>query len=87
MTSKAVPRFCDFFCLGKEIKTEKIYKLQISERGVMGQGKKGKFVKANNDADMCQKCFIKICEGGYKPNWVTLVKDPTTDKWTVVEEN
>ena len=82
MTTKIVPRICDF--CGHDISSEMKYKLQISQRG--DKKKKGEslsFVKANNDADMCHECFLKIGRNGYKPDWVTLEKN-TDGKWVTL---
>ncbi len=79
MTSKKVPRVCDF--CAKDILTEMKYKLQVSQRGSV----KGKFVKSNSDMDMCHDCFMKSCTNGYKPIWITLVKNEQTGKWDEVD--
>ena len=76
MTRQKMPDICDF--CGNDIAvgaTE--YKAQFSQKG----GGKGNFVKAMNDADVCHKCFIKICETGYKPNFHLLTKNDETGKW------
>ena len=80
MTSKKVPRVCDF--CANDIVSEMKYKLQISQRG---SPVKGEFIKANNDADMCQECFLKICKNGYAPNWITLKKNEQTSKWEEID--
>ena len=80
MTTRKTPRICD--ACGKDILSEKQYKIQISMRG----NKRGTFVKANNDADFCHPCFMKLCDTGYKPEWVTLQLDPDTKKWLVQEQ-
>ena len=79
MTSKQTPRVCDF--CATDIMSEMKYTLQLSQRG----GIKGKFVKCDNNADMCHDCFLKICKNGFKPKWVTLVKGQD-GKWAVLDE-
>lgn len=79
MTSKNIPKTCDF--CGEDIVSEMKYKLQLSQRG----GSKGKFVKCNNDMDMCHPCFKKSTDKGFKPAWVTLVKDDNTGKWSELD--
>jgi len=81
MTRKLVPRTCDNCGLDIEIGTMN-YKLQISQRG----GTKGKFVKADNDADMCHPCFLNMGKNGYKPKWATMQKNPDTNKWETLPE-
>ena len=61
------------------------YKLQISQRGRKDSKRTGKFVKAQNDADMCQKCFIDMAGRGYEPNWIAMVKNQETGKWDMVD--
>ena len=82
MTTKKVPRICDFQiakqCEG-DILTEQQYKFQVSIRG----GKRGEFTKASMDADCCHYCFLAICKTGYAPKWVTMFKNPETDKWEI----
>ena len=82
MTTKKVPRICDFQiakqCEG-DILTEQQYKFQVSIRG----GKRGEFTKASMDADCCHYCFLAICKTGYMPKWVTTYQDQETKKWLV----
>ncbi len=73
MTSKTVPKICDF--CGKEIKSEIKYRAQLSQVGKKWiKGAKRQFTKANNDADMCHDCFMAMDKVGYKPDWVVLTK-------------
>ena len=85
MTRQSMPSICDF--CGKEIHTEMEYKLQISQKGK--KGTKGKFIKAQNNADMCHVCFLEVCKNGYKPDWIALVKNEETGKWDMapMEDN
>ena len=67
MTTKKTPRTCDF--CGKDIVSEIKYRIQISKRGATGSFKKGqtrKFIKADNDADMCHPCFVIMQGHGYE---------------------
>ena len=45
-------------------------------------------VKCKNDADMCHGCFLEICENGYKPLWVKIVKNDEgrEPNWLPTEE-
>ena len=78
MTRQLLPSICDF--CAKEIASEMAYNLQISQKGKKGESR-GKFVKAQNTADMCHPCFLKVCVNGYKPNWIVLEKNSETGKW------
>lgn len=83
MTSQKQPRICD--SCGKKCKEgDEVYKLQISKRGNQ-DSVKGEFVKANNDADMCHPCFMKMATTGYKPNWIKLRKNQD-GKWVEVDD-
>ena len=75
MTRQHTPNICDF--CGKSISSEMEYSVQINQK----KGGKGKFIKAENKADMCQDCFLFVCKNGYKPNWKTLIKNDTTGVW------
>ena len=77
MTRKLVPAVCDL--CAKDVVTEMKYTMQISQKG----GGRGKFVKCDNSADMCHDCFLEICKNGFKPKWVTLIKNPQTGKWDI----
>ena len=59
------------------------YRLQYSQNAQKGESVKGRFVKADNQADQCHKCFLTMCKNGYKPIWQTLVKNEATGKWNV----
>ena len=83
MTRQDVPRICD--ACGKEAKTGMVYKLQISQRG-NEDTPKGVFIKANNDADMCHNCFLKLAKNGFKPDWQKLKKNEQSGKWEVVDD-
>ena len=83
MTSKTVPKICDF--CGKEVKSEVRYRAQISQVGA--KWKKGavrKFTKAQNDADMCHDCFMNMDKVGYKPDFITLTK--IGESWLTPDE-
>ncbi len=86
MTSKIVPRTCDF--CAKDITSEKKYRAQISERTTKGDYPEATIVKCKNDCDMCQQCFIDICENGYEPKWFKLVKNDEgrSPLWLDIEE-
>ena len=73
MTSKITPRTCDF--CAKDITSEKKYRAQINERSKKGDYAEATIVKCKNDADMCHGCFLEICENGYKPEWIHVVKN------------
>ena len=73
MTSKTVPRTCDF--CAKDITSEKKYRAQISERTAKGDYPEATIVKCKNDADMCHGCFLEICKNGYEPKWIHIVKN------------
>ena len=77
MTKPKIANICDF--CAKNITSEMEYSLQINQKGK--KGSKGKFVKADNKADMCQTCFLAICTNGYKPEWTTLKKNAESGKW------
>lgn len=71
---------------GKKCKEgSQVYKLQLSQRA-HEDSIKGVFIKANNDADLCNTCFLNMCKNGYKPNWVKLQKNEQTGKWTEIDE-
>ena len=75
LTTKKTPRTCDF--CGKDIVSEIQYRIQISQRGALGSFKKGqtrKFIKADNDADMCHPCFVIMQGHGYEAKFTTLTK-------------
>ncbi len=75
MTTKKTPRTCDF--CGQDIISEMQYRIQISQRGALGAFKKGgtrKFIKADNDADMCHPCFQNMTKHGYEAKFTTLTK-------------
>ncbi len=79
MTRKVVNPVCDF--CSQEVTTEQRYRTDINQSG----NGKGKFVKCSNSADMCHNCFLEVCKNGFKPVWVTLVKNDVTGKWEEVE--
>ncbi len=79
VTRKVVNPTCDLCSL--EVTTEQRYRMDINQTGTG----KGKFVKCSNSADMCHTCFLKICTNGFKPIWITLVKDEATGKWNQVD--
>lgn len=83
MTRQVLPDVCD--TCGKEIKSGAQYSLQYSQKTPKGESKKGVFIKANNPADQCHKCFTEMCKNGYKPNWVTLKKNEQSGKWEEVD--
>lgn len=85
MTTKKTPRTCDF--CAKDIVSEIQYRIQISQRGAAGSFKKGgtrKFVKADNDADMCHPCFQKMLDNGFVPKFSTMTK--VGDDWLSEDE-
>jgi len=76
MTRPPVQNICDF--CGKKIPVDsQEYTVQFSQKGAG----RGKFVKAQNKADVCHACFLEICKTGYKPNWIVLKKNDETGKW------
>ena len=79
MTRPIINPTCDF--CAKEVTSEQKYRVDINSSG---HGK-GKFVKCSNSADMCHECFLKICTNGFKPKWITLVKNEQTGKWEEIE--
>ena len=79
MTRKQVNPICDL--CAQEVKSEQRYRMDINQTG---HGK-GRFVKCSNSADMCHECFLKICQNGFKPLWIELVKNEQTGKWDVQE--
>ncbi len=85
MTRKVVNPICDL--CAQEVTSEQRYRMDINQTG----NGKGKFVKCSNSADMCHPCYLKICTNGFKPNWITLVKNEVEGsknygKWEEVEE-
>ena len=73
LTRKYAPVECDL--CNKEIdKGDTKYSVQFSR--ATDPPKKGTFIKDNNSADLCHKCFSKFTEAGYKPEWVTMQKNP-----------
>jgi hypothetical protein len=80
MTRKIVNPVCDL--CGLDVLSEQRYRMDINQTG----NGKGKFVKCSNSADMCHTCFLNICKNGFKPQWVTLVKNDVTGKWDIHEE-
>ena len=82
MTKPKIANICDF--CAKDITSEMEYSLQINQKGK--KGSKGKFVKADNKADMCQPCFLDICKNGYKADWTTLKKNAESGKWEILDE-
>ena len=84
MKSKTVPRICDF--CGKDIVSEKKYRLQISERTKKGDFKESTMVQCDHDADMCHACFIDMCSNGFEAKWLQLVKPDHGGKWITIEE-
>ena len=82
MTKPKIANICDF--CAKDITSEMEYSLQINQKGK--KGSKGKFVKADNKADMCQPCFLDICKNGYKPDWTTLKKYAESGNWENLDE-
>ena len=76
MTRPKIQNICDF--CGKEIAIDsQEYTVQFSQKGAG----KGRFVKDQNKADMCHKCFLNICQNGFVPKWVKKIKDEQTGKW------
>ena len=83
MTSKTVPKICD--TCGKEIISEVKYRQQISQVGAkLKKGAVRKFIKAQNDADLCHPCFQKMQEHGYKPDFIILTK--IGESWLTPDE-
>jgi len=80
MTRQIINPTCDF--CAKEVTSEQRYRIDINQSG----NGKGKFVKCDNSADMCHSCFMSTCQNGFKPQWVTLLKNDQTGKWDRVEE-
>jgi len=79
LTRQTLPDICDF--CGQDITKGMQYRLQYSQKSPKGESKKGEFVKANNQADQCHKCFTEMCKNGYKPDWLKLVKNEQSGKW------
>ena len=75
MTRKVVNPICDL--CAQEVTSEQRYRMDINQTG---HGK-GKFVKCSNSADMCHGCFLRICENGFKPKWIALIKNEQSGKW------
>ena len=86
MTSKIVPRTCDL--CAKDITSEKKYRFQVTERTTKGDYSEATIVKCKNDADMCHPCFLEMCNNGYKPNWIKVVKNDEgkTPLWLDIEQ-
>ena len=79
MTRKVVNPICDLCAL--DVVSEQRYRMDINQTGTG----KGKFVKCSNSADMCHNCFMNICKNGFKPVWITLVKNDQTGKWEQID--
>ena len=83
MTSKTVPRICDF--CAKDIISEKSYRAQISERTKKGEYDESTMVQYDRDADMCHSCLLEIRKNGFDATLKQLVKPDHGGKWITKE--
>lgn len=65
-----MPDTCDI--CGKEIDSEKQYCMQVFEGRSTFSNERS---RAKNIIDCCHKCFLGICENGYKPNFIQEIKN------------
>ncbi len=63
------PDTCDI--CGKSIDSEKQYLFEVYDGTPWSKTQ----VKGAN-MDCCHKCFMQICQQGYKPKWITTIKNP-----------
>ena len=64
MTKKISPSICDF--CGDEIHPDETsYTHEIEQKRDWKSNKRAK----GKNADQCHRCFIKMCDLGYKPEW------------------
>ena len=64
MTRTPNPATCDF-CMNKIDPNDQAYTLEVEQKRVYGSNKRAK----GRNADQCHRCFLKMCENGYKPEW------------------
>ena len=74
MTRQKLPDLCNF--CAKEINTEQQYTLEAFDGRSTWFNTKGERTKAKSKLDMCHACFLEVCKNGFKPNWVTEIKNP-----------
>ena len=83
MGRQKLPDICDY--CSEEIADGTLqYVLQI----VQGKSifpKKEK-ISAKTDLIQCHKCFIKVCEAGYKPEWKKEIRNPLYKKGSSIKE-
>ncbi len=84
MTSKIVPRICDF--CAKDITSEEKYTAQMQKRHVKGDFDEPTMDQCKLKADMCHPCFLEICKNGFEPKWQLIVAPDHGGKWITKEE-
>ena len=70
MTRPTLPDICDI--CGKEIDSEQQYCAELFQGRTTFSDDR---VRAKKRLDICHPCFMKICENGYKPNWLAEIKN------------